>query len=281
MAEKRKVTAQHLVLAVLGIAVLALINTYVGPHWFGMGAEAPTVTPVLTGNNSEIITKLGQMNSSLTASIIEVGKKADQAVSVAQQANQTANAKLVPTQSAPVQNTSTTGLVAGTAAAASSTNTMDDQALVQARNWLADAERLYEAAQIADDNADNAIDDEEKSDAEDEKDNANDIVDDADKLKEDSKDLQDKLRQSWSEPRNETAKNMALRTLESVKTRANDARKDAKKVIKAVDEYLKPETEESGQTTPQVVYVQAPVGQQTTTPVTTGVAGYQSQTGGL
>lgn len=272
---KRKVTGQHAIVIVLALIAAYFGGSYMG--WWGGSEPAPI------GDNSDILNAIGGIKGDIKNVTAEQTKQAADIAAL----NKSAMVALPVTVSTTSQQPLVKQLVAETPVSA--TKTMDDQALEQARQMLADAENLYESAQVADDNMDDAIDDEDDSDVEDIKDDAKDIVDDSNDLRDDAKKLQDKLRASWpSEVRNNTAKNIALRTLDSVRSTANDAKKDANDVIGNADKFETKTTPTSDAETEklklqiELAKAQSAIGQQASVvPVTTGVAGYQSQTGGL
>lgn len=258
---KREITGQHLVLVALVIAALVLINTYVGPHWFGWGASAPVV---VTGSE-DVVKAISGVERNLSAEIGAVNETANAALAEAKKANQTASS------SKPVLVTQTG--TTSTVAVASATNTMDDIALAKANNLLAQANRITADAERFKKDARN-LDDDEEDDASDLKTDVDDADEDRKDLKEEIVDLQDVIYGEYpNQPRNNTAQNMAGQVLDTALTQLDSAKEDIKDALADVNDILENDEEKSS-----VVYVTTPAGQTTTS---TGVAGYQSQTEGL
>jgi len=258
----KKVTGQHVAVIVIALIAAYFGGAYMG--WWGGSDSAPT------GDNSEILEAIGGVNTNVS----KIDEKATAALNTAKEAlntsriaNSTASSKATQV---PVVSDTSNGLVAETASAVSSTNTLDDKAYSDAKVLLAKANRIAsDAARFKDEARD--IDSDEEDDASDLKEDIKDSKEDRDDLKEDITDLQDTVYQDWSgQSRNETAKDLAGQTLTEALDALSSAKEDYKDAMADVDDILEPKEDKGDE---KVVYVQ--------TPATPAVAGYQSQTEGL
>lgn len=262
--EMVKINGQHVVGFLVVLAVLTLINTFVGPHWFGWGASAPVT---VTGSSDDVVKAISGLEANLSKDIQTVNNTANRAVEIALKANQTASSKT--TSLVTQTGGQTSQLPAG--GVVTVTNTMDDKALNDAEMLLAKANRIAADAERFKRDA-RELDSDEEDDATDLESDIKDSKDDRDEVKADIEDLQDTIYQDWAnQARNETAKDLAGQTLTEALDALSSAKEDYKDATSDVEDILKNDEEKSS----SVVYLQP--GQTTTS----GVTGYQSQTEGL